>query len=293
MQPQPCPTCGRMDVDASGYCPGCGTYRGVPGYDAGGQYGYQTSAPPYGGQASAPPYGGQASAPPYGGQPSGPPYQADPYQQGYQSHQQYSGAGYTDPNYPPSFAPEPVRGRRPSTVPLIALSVVAVILVVGIVAVVIARSGGSGGGGSTDNPTNQAAAGIDSCVVGKWRVSSAREKIEQDGELIEFSASGGTAEFRGDGTGTFDYGSGVVYRGTIEGQSVTITFTGSVTFSYKTVDKAITYSNPQPNGEAVVKVNGTETTSIPLDMDTKPNTYECSGSGLTLTTDLTTTELRK
>jgi hypothetical protein len=124
-------------------------------------------------------------------------------------------------------------------------------------------------------------------------VSSAREKVELDGELIEFSASGGTTEFRGDGTGTMDYGSGVVYRATVDGESVTITLTGTVSFSYKTVDKAITYSNVSENGEAILKVNGTTTTSQPLDVDPTPNGYTCSGSGLTLTTDLTTTELRK
>jgi hypothetical protein len=305
---QPCPTCGRTDVDAAGYCQGCGTYRGAPGYDQGGQYGGPSSAPPYGGQASgppyggpssAPPYGGQASGPPYGGQASGPPYGGQPYQPDpYQAQPQQPYGGYPDPNYPPSFAPPPATGRRPSTVPLIVLSVVAVILVVGIVAVVVARSGSGGGSddptnGPTAAPADTVAAGLDKCVVGKWRISSTREKVEFEGTLVEFTASGGTAEFRGDGTGTIDYGSGVVYRGTVENQAVTITLTGNASFSYKTVDKTITYSNPSADGEAVLRVNGAVTTSVPLDMDTKPNSYTCSGSGLTLTTDLATTELRK
>jgi hypothetical protein len=281
-----------MEVDANGYCQGCGTYRGTPGYDAGGggQYGFQ---------ASAPPYAGQPSGPPYQGQPSGPPYQADPYQQGYQQQQPQYG-GYTDPNYPPSFAPPPARGRRPSTVPLIVLSVLAVFLVAGIVTVVLVKSGsGSGSDGPTKDPTTAAptdtvAAGLDKCVVGTWRVTSAKEKVDLDGQLVEFSASGGTAEFRADGTGTYDYGSsGLVYRGTVEGQPVTITLTGKASFSYKTVDNTITYSNPSAEGQAVLRVNGEVTTAIPLDFDTKPNSYECSGSSMTLTTDLATTELRK
>jgi hypothetical protein len=115
-----------------------------------------------------------------------------------------------------------------------------------------------------------------------------------DGVLLRRGGSWrGPLDLRADGTGTYDYGSGVVYRGTISGQSVTITFSGTVTFSFKTVDKAITYSNPSANGEAVVKVNGTTTTSIPLDMDTKPSSYECSSGSLTLSSDLVTTELRK
>jgi hypothetical protein len=285
-----------MEVDAAGYCQGCGTYRGAPGYDAGGQYGFQASAPPYGGQPSGPPYQGQPSGPPY--QPSGPPYQADPYQQGYQQQQAYG--AYTDPNYPPSFAPPPPPGRRPSTVPLIVLSVIAVFLVAGIITVVLVRAGGDEPTNDpttappTPGPTDTVAAGLDKCVVGTWRVTSAREKVDLDGKLVEFTASGGTAEFRGDGTGTFDYGSsGLVYRGTVEGQPVTITLTGKASFSYKTTDNTITYSNPSADGEAVLKVNGVVTTTIPLDMDTKPNSYTCSGSSMTLTTDLATTELRK
>jgi hypothetical protein len=171
--------------------------------------------------------------------------------------------------------------------------VVAVILVVGIVAVVVARSGGGGGDDPKPGPTDTVAAGLDKCVVGQWRITSAKEKVEIEGELIEFASTGGTIDFRGDGTATIDYSNGVVYRGTIANQSVTITFTGTAKFSYKTVDNTITYSNTSADGEAVYKVNGTTTTSIPLSMDTKPNSYTCAGSSLTLTTDLATTELRK
>jgi len=182
---------------------------------------------------------------------------------------------------------------------LIVLSVVAVILVVGIVGVVIARSGNGGSGtddpttGSTAGATNTVAAGIDTCVVGTWRIASAREKVEFEGSLVEFTASGGSYEYRGDGTGTIDYGSGVVYRGTVSSQSVTITLTGSTKFSYKTVDKTVTYSNESASGEAVLRINGAVTTSVPLDLDLKPDSYTCSGSSLTLNTDLATTELRK
>jgi hypothetical protein len=304
---QPCPNCGRMEVDAAGYCQNCGAYRGTQGYDTappassppyGAPYGSQASAPPYGDPSSGAPYGGgPSSGPPYSGAPySGAPYSGPPYQA--QPQQPYG--GYTDPNYQQqSFAPAPTTGRRPSTIPLILLSVVAVILVVGIVTVVVVRSGSDSGG--TDNPGNGAtaapadtvAAGLDKCVVGNWRVTSAREKVEIEGQLYEFTASGGTIEFRGDGTATIDYGSGVVYRTTMSGQSVTITVTGSAKFSYKTVDNTITYSNMSESGELVYRVNDTVTDTIPLDLDTAPNGYTCSGSSLTLTTDLTTTELRK
>jgi hypothetical protein len=47
------------------------------------------------------------------------------------------------------------------------------------------------------------------------------------------------------------------------------------------------------NGQLVYKVNGTTTDTIPLSLDNAPNGYTCSGSSLTLTTDLTTTQLSK
>jgi hypothetical protein len=263
---QPCPTCGRVEVNPAGYCPGCGTYRGVQGYDAGQYGGHQAGGQPYGG-----PY-----QQPYGGYPNQAP-------QGY---------GYADPNYPPNFAPPPGPARRPSTVPLIVLSVVAVILVVGIVGVVLVRANESDNGG--DSGTT--AAGIDKCVVGKWRVVSAREKVDDNsGGKSEFTATGGTGEFRADGTGIIDYGSGVTYRGTLSGQPVTIVFSGNIAFSYRTDNNRITYSNVTANGEAAIKVNGVATTTVPLNTDADPVSYTCNGTSMTLgaSSDDSVTALRK
>jgi hypothetical protein len=278
---QPCPNCGSTEINAAGYCVHCGTFRGQQGYDPG----FQASAPPYG--------GGQASGPPYGGQPQ---YQQPQYQQPYQAQQPYG--GYQDPNFAPGYAPpaEPPH-RRPSKVPLIVLSVVAVILVVGIVGVVLVRASDSGGSGNGDNGNgDNIAAGIDKCVVGKWRVTSAKEKVDDDsGGEAEFSATGGTAEFNGDGTGKLDYGSGVVYRGTLDSNPVTITLKGNITFDYTTANNTITYSNVKADGSAELKIDGETTTSIPLDTDAKPAKYTCNGKSMTLgsTSEQSITELRK
>ena len=251
---QPCPNCGRTELTPAGNCQNCGLFRGNEGY-------------------------GQ-------GYPSG-PYQG---QQGYQYQQPQQQTYAAQPQYPHSYAGQP--SRRPSAVPLIVLSVIAVILVIGIVGVVVVRAadddepGGGGNGGTT-------AGGIDKCVVGTWRITSAKEKVDLNGTLSEFTARGGTVELKNDGTGKTDYGSGVTYTGKVSGQNVTITFTGSVTFSFKTVDGSFTFSNPSPSGTATVKVNGATTTSIPLDMDTKPAKYTCDGNKLTQSTDLATVEMSK
>jgi hypothetical protein len=290
---QPCPNCGRTEVTPAGNCQNCGLFRGNEAYNSGYGQAYPPPADPYS-AAPADPY----SAAPY----SAAPYSAEPYsappnqgQQGYQGYQQpyqqpQGQYGYQDPNAYQAAPAQPT--RRPSTVPLIVLSVVAVILVIGIVGVVVVRASKDdpGGGGGTGGTT---ASGIDKCVVGTWKVTSAREKVDIDGTLAEFTARGGTVELKSDGTGKYDYGNGVTYTGKMSGQNVAITFTGSVTFSFKTSDGSFTFSNPSANGTATVKVNGTTTTSIPLDMDTKPAKYECGGNTLTQSTDLATVEMSK
>lgn len=254
---QPCPHCGRTEVTPAGNCQNCGLFRGHEAY--GSSYGQQQYPPP------ADPY--QA-------------YQGQPYQQGYQ--QPYQQEPYQQQ---PQYGAQP--SRRPSTVPLIVLSVVAVILVIGIVAVVIVRAGNDKGGGGTT------ASGIDNCVIGSWTVTSAKEKVDMEGTLTEFTARGGSVELKADGTGRYDYGNGVTYTGRASGQNVAITFTGSVSFSYTTSNGSFTFSNPSANGTATVKVNGTTRTAIPLDMDTKPAKYECSGTKLTQSTELATVEMSK
>lgn len=277
---QPCPNCGRTELTPAGNCQTCGLFRGNEGSGAGYAQGYRPPADPY----PAAPYTAEPySAPPHQAY-QGQGYQGQAHQGQYAPQQPQYGGGYQDPN---AYRGAPA--RRPSTVPLIVLSVVAVILVIGIVGVVVVRAGSDsddGGGGGT-------ASGIDKCVVGTWQVTSSKERVDMDGTLTEFTAKGGSVELKADGTGKSDYGNGVTYTGRVSGQSVAITFTGSVSFSYKTSDGSFTFSNPSANGTATVKVNGATTTTIPLDMDTKPARYECSGTSLTQTTDLATVQMSK
>jgi hypothetical protein len=288
---QPCPNCGRTELTPAGNCQACGLFRGneaygsVSGPGSGYAQGYPPPADPY----SAAPYSSEPySAPPHQGQQpyQGQPHQGQPYQQPYGPQQPPYGGGYQEQNHYQG-APQP--SRRPSTVPLIVLSIVAVILVIGIVSVVVIRAGSDGG----DDNGGNTAGGIDKCVVGTWRITSAKERVDMDGTLTEFTARGGTVELKADGTGKTDYGNGVTFTGRASGQSVAITFTGSATYSFKTSDGSFTFSNPKANGTATVKVNGTTTTSIPLDMDTKPAKYECADNTLTQSTDLATVEMSK
>jgi hypothetical protein len=85
----------------------------------------------------------------------------------------------------------------------------------------------------------------------------------------------------------------VVYRTTIANQSVTITVTGTATFSYKTVDDTITYSNTSAERRSRVQGERHDHHVDPADIDNKPDQLHLRRVQLTLTTDLATTELRK
>jgi hypothetical protein len=182
-------------------------------------------------------------------------------------------------------------------VPLIALSVIAVILVCGIVGVIVVRA--SDKKASVDKASASASAAasakVDSCVVGTWKVTSAKEKVLLDtgGSPVEFTGGGTTVRLGADGKGEDDYGNGTVYRATMSGQSVTITFSGKITYDFKTVDGSVTYSNVHANGQALVTVAGATTTTIPLTDDSRPAKYTCSDGTLVQETELARTELRK
>jgi hypothetical protein len=283
---QPCHVCGSVDVDPHGYCQRCRTYRG----DQAGHAGQPQSGAGYD------PYASSGSYQPSGyDQQSGyqPGYDQSSYQQpGYQQpgYEQsgYQQSGYQQPAAPPPLAGPPPRSRS-FAIPLIALSVIAVILVLGIVAVLVVRAANDSGGG--DGDTNAA---VDQCVVGNWVVVTSREKLLIEGSNpVEFTSSGATRRLNKDGTGEDSYGAGVVYRGTVNGQSVTVTFTGGYKYNFSTVDGTMTYSNVRANGTAAVAVNGRETTRAPLNNESVPTKYTCSGNSLVYDTELIHTELRR
>jgi hypothetical protein len=249
---QPCPVCGSVGVDASGYCVQCRRYRGVPGGPT------QPGAPI-----------------------SGPP-------------------GYPPPGYPP--APPP-RARSPLLVPLIALSSILVVLVAAIVVVVVVRASGksdaNGANGANGQPTGpsatKAAALVDECVVGTWRMSHYEEDVPVAGfGTVKFTGEGAEVRLKDDGTGVTDYKDGTTFNATLSGVVYKLVVTGTVSFGYRTNNGAVSFTGVTASGkETLTRTDNGQQVSQDLTGNSDPASYTCSGDSLTEFTNQYRAEMRR
>ncbi len=257
---QPCPVCGSLGVDASGYCVQCRTYRGVPGGPT--QPGTPISGPPI----------------------SGPPISGPP--------------GHPAPGYPPA---PPQRNRSPLLVPLIALSSILVVLVAAIVVVAVVRaSGKTDAGGGTGQPTGapsatKAAALVDECVVGTWRMSHYEEDVPVAGfGTAKFTGEGAEVRLKDDGTGVTDYKDGTTFTATLGGVVYKLVVTGTVSFGYRTNNGAVSFTGVTASGdETLTRTDTGQQVSQKLTGNSDPASYTCSGDSLTEFTNQYRAEMRR
>ncbi len=292
---EPCQFCGQFaPVDAGGFCTNCRNYRGVatspvssPAYPTSGPA-YPTSAPSYGGQVSAPPYG-PTSGPPVTGAPysaSG-GYPAQPYSAppAYQQPTQYQQPA---PYQPMPAGPPPTKQRSGYVIPIIALCSVMALLVIGIVVVVLVKHGSksTGGGGGTTT-----ASGLDKCLVGTWKVSSYETTIPFDNVgSVDFTASSLQEVFtiNADGTATDNYGtqdSPTVLIGTSADHDYKINIYGTVTYTIKSANDVLSFSQATADGELELFTDGASSGTIDLKISNDPTPYTCSSTTLTQTTE--------
>jgi hypothetical protein len=253
---QPCPVCGSLGVDASGYCVQCRAYRGT------------RSAPP--GATTAPL--GTPNAPI-----SVPP-------------------GYPAPGYPQPQPPQ--RNRSPLLVPLIALSSILVILVAAIVVVAVVRASGkdSANGQPTGAPTaTKAAALVDECVVGTWRMSHYEEDVPVAGfGTVRFTGEGAEVRLKDDGTGVTDYKDGTTFNATLGGVVYKLVVTGTVSFGYRTNNGAVSFTGVTASGkETLTRSDTGQQVSQDLTGNSDPASYTCSGDSLTEFTNQYRAEMRR
>lgn len=169
----------------------------------------------------------------------------------------------------------PARTRSPYVLALVALSVTLMVLVVAIVVVVLARSRDGDGG-----PL------VDGCVVGRWRVSSHSERLPISGTGdVTFTGDGTRMDLDADGTGLTDYGRGTEFRATVDNRPVVLTLAGTVRYSFRTANGAISFSDVKPEGTATITIDGVELRREPLQANNDPARYTCSGDTLTEQTD--------
>ncbi len=263
-------------------------YSGPPQYGA--PYGGPTGgAPQYSGPTSGgPQYGGPTSGPPYAGPTSGAPYPTT------------YGAPAGGTPYAPAYGTPtaPTRGRSSFLVPLLALSATLVVLVVAIVVVVIVKSKGDKGNG-TAGPGGQTAPAsslVDGCVVGDWTETSHQESTPIDGFVgkVTFNGSGALLHLKADGTGSYEY-NGTTYTGTGKRASddsnveIKLKINGAITFEYRTNNNTFSFTNMKASGSAVGFLDGQQIPgSQPLEPDTNPASYTCSGTDMTHTNSVYT-----
>jgi hypothetical protein len=125
------------------------------------------------------------------------------------------------------------------------------------------------------------ASGIDPCVVGTWKGVSQIVPVVA-GEPAQLTGPGPQhAVLRQDGTGSISYGSGVSFRATVMGQSLTEVVAGGGTFDYQTSGGLLLFSNAHGSGTQTLYVDGVKNVSTAATGSTSVR-YVCSGNSLKL-----------
>jgi hypothetical protein len=281
---QACQVCGTAEVDAGGYCTGCRHYRGPQSY---------ALNPPAADLSLAGPAAGYAAvhADPGGVYHPTPSYQhhaavaAYPVSPGGQPSAQFPS---TPPDPLPSSQP-----RVPLATSLFMVTVMVVVLVAGTVAVVLIRSkaGGSQPGSTAANnspapavaaaapsgppaSTAPSASTVDRCVVGEWAVTS---WSVQTTDVSLTTDAGGIVRLGADGTGRWDFGSGVTFKGTVEDIKSEDLVTGRVDFAFRTTGQSFTFQNVRSDVREVLNQSGEKPVNRQISMDLGVAEYTCAG----------------
>lgn len=157
-------------------------------------------------------------------------------------------------------------------VPMFVASLVAVVLSgSGLIAVVVLD----------DDDGTDPQSGIDPCVIGAWRMTSHTEEITSLGIATQLTLAGEGAlyEFREDGTGSGDYGSGTAFQGNALGQAVAATVAGTLSFRYEASNGTFQITTMLTT-DATFSVE-TLDTEVPYALSTNsPEEYRCAGDTL-------------
>ncbi|HEU4423879.1 MAG TPA: hypothetical protein VFR67_15210 [Pilimelia sp.] len=270
---------------------------GGPGYGQPVSGGSGYGQPVSGGSGYGQPVSGGPGYPTSGAPGSGPPG-------GYPN----SAPGYAQPTsgggYPASYPPPPGTGGggrgRPFVLPLVALSVTLVILVVAIVIVVLVRNQSTDPSAdpsaSPDTNSSEEASDVDSCVVGRWRVTSHREDvaIPDVGKVTFTGGEDAEIELNSDGSGSTDYHDGTSFEGEANGRTIRLEISGTIDYEFTARDGTVSYKNVESDATAKIFFDGEQVGSEePFEGSDDPSKYECSSEELVQKTFLYETRFAK
>jgi hypothetical protein len=198
-----------------------------------------------------------------------------------------------DPGYPPAVDADAARNRL--TLPLFLLTVIVVVLVSGTVAVVLIRANertapsdpnlaqaASPSAPPASAPPSAAASGsstVDKCVVGEWTVTTWRLPYgAPDGSTGDVATSNaGTIRFRANGTGEWDFGSGVRLDGSGSTEEIAVRYTGRFTFSFRTVGQTFDFSDVESDVRQEITDSDKVTSSGSWNPELTSLLYACAG----------------
>jgi hypothetical protein len=134
---------------------------------------------------------------------------------------------------------------------------------------------------------------VDPCVVGTWIETSHIVYRDIGGKPVQFKSTGLTQRFSANGLATVDYDPGNTETAAINGHTVEIVATGTITWRYTTHNGQIVYSDPAASGSVTVKVDGVPKGSSALQGSVEPDNYTCAEHTMTQTTTRYTIRLHR
>ncbi|GAA1873982.1 hypothetical protein GCM10009687_47420 [Asanoa iriomotensis] len=205
--------------------------------------------------------------------------------------------GSPEPESADPAAPPVAARARPKRVALWSGLALAVLLVGGI-ALVPTLGDGPGGDPSaaattnvpapaasspgTPSPSASAQSKVDSCVLGRWRLTSGTLTNEIDGNATQFHGGAGkVATYRANGTVTNDYSRSGAFEATVNGAKWRLVYRGSATANVRHERGYEYISGIKAKGTWYFTRNGQRRNSGPLDLLTDRAKYACEENSLT------------
>lgn len=129
------------------------------------------------------------------------------------------------------------------------------------------------------------------CVPGIWRQTSSQMDATINGVSVRLTSSGGIQHFYPDGSLVIDLTTGVTATGTANGDTYTVTSTGTLSYHYQVVGNQILYSDYKATGTTVWQRNGRQIDKQDLKAVIGNDTFTCTGGKLVEYGEAYSTEL--
>ncbi|GAB3828003.1 Hsp70 family protein [Dactylosporangium cerinum] len=131
------------------------------------------------------------------------------------------------------------------------------------------------------SPAVSVAAGLDPCLVGRWRQTSSEVHVNFGSTRKQFSGGAGVLQtFDGEGHTVYDANASAPYRATFDGANWDETFRGVAQGNYRILDGTVVLSGLSGEISWVLNRNGKRNNSGKGPLSTQPERYLCDAQKL-------------